>query len=123
MRDVKYKKWVLLLTISSMFFPSTAFGEERQTNDTNVGIGFREEQPAPADPSTPTPINDVLPLTMGKNYQTQADQPRYTSKGTLPQTGSQRQVVWLQFLGLGCIASCFWLFLFTRLREEEKENV
>lgn len=118
-RNVKYKKWIAIVAISSMFLPTAAFGEEVQSNETSVGIGFRTEQPSPIDPTPtdPEPINNVLPLTLGKDgYWTQA-----SGKGTLPQTGEKRQGWFLQLLGLSCLISCFWLFLFVRLKENEQE--
>lgn len=117
-RNVKHKKWIAIVAISSMFFPTAAFGEEVQSNETSVGIGFRTEQPAPADPTPhePEPINNVLPLTLGKQgYQAQG-------KGTLPQTGEKEQSLFLQMLGLSCLISCFWLFLFFRLKENEQDD-
>lgn len=130
MRDVKGKKLLLVVTISCVFFPTSVFGEEINAKETGIGIGFREEQPAPSpapspmpDDPDPTPINNVLPAALGQTrYQTQTTQQPAASQGTLPKTGEQRQVLFLQALGLACLTSCFWLFLFTRLREEEKEN-
>ncbi|EOH94186.1 LPXTG cell wall anchor domain-containing protein [Enterococcus pallens] len=120
--------FVWLTIILGLSFPITT-SAQTQEKGTNVGIGFRTEQPKPTPtpvqplPSEPVPINNVLPATIGQTrYYTQSDQPQTASKGTLPKTGEQRQVVFLQFIGLGCVASCFWLFLFTRLREEEQEN-
>ena len=134
-RNVKRKKLPLLVTISCVCFPTSVFGEEMQTKETGIGIGFRDEQPAPNPDPTPVPIPDdpmpydpapidnVLPIALGQTrYQAQAKQLPATSQGTLPKTGEQQQVVFLRVLGLACIASCFWLFLFTRLREEEQEN-
>ncbi|MGG5329579.1 LPXTG cell wall anchor domain-containing protein [Enterococcus sp. AZ163] len=117
--------FTILLGLS---FPSTT-SAQTQEKATSVGIGFRTEQPKPTPtrtdpkPSDPAPINNVLPTTLGQTrYYTQSDQPQTASKGTLPKTGEQRQAVFLRLIGLGCITSCFWLFLFTRLREEEQEN-
>lgn len=100
-----------------MFFPTTVFGEEVQSKETNIGIGFQAEQPAPDDPTPyePETVNNVLPLTLGKQgYQAQG-------KGTLPQTGEQQNGRLLQLLGLSCLISCFWLFLFIRLRGHEQD--
>nr|WP_242703939.1 LPXTG cell wall anchor domain-containing protein [Enterococcus sp. 669A] len=121
------------MTISCALFPTSVFGEDIESKETSVGIGFRDEQPAPSpDPSPtpnpndpapyePVPIDNVLPVTLGQTrYQTQPDQSQAASRGTLPKTGEQRQTVFLRAIGLACIASCFWLFLFTRLREEEE---
>lgn len=124
MKKRTYFVWLTILL--GLFFPMTT-SAQTQVKETSVGIGFRTEQPTPVPaepiPSEPIPVNNVLPATIGQTrYYTQSDQPQTASKGTLPKTGEQRQVAFLQFIGLGCIASCFWLFLFTRLREEEKEN-
>ena len=130
---MKRKKLLVLVTISCVFFPASVFGEEIQNKETSVGIGFRDEQPAPTPDPTPTPvdpspydpapIDNVVPVPLGQTrYQTQAKQLPATSQGTLPKTGEQRQTVFLRTIGLACIVSCFWLFLFTRLREEEQEN-
>nr|WP_242703855.1 cell wall protein [Enterococcus sp. 669A] len=113
----------------SLFFPTPVMAEEHSSKETKVGIGFIEETnppgPTPVDPAPyePSPSNNVLPLTLGQTrYQTQPNQAQATSRGTLPKTGEQRQVVLLQGIGLACIACCFWLFLFTRLREEEENG-
>lgn len=118
---------LVLLLLFHLLFPISACAEEVASNEFRVNIGFQEEpspsMPIPVEPapSEPAPVNNVLPLTLGQTKY-QADQPQAASRGTLPKTGEQRQAVFLRIIGLGCIASCFWLFLFTRLREEEKEN-
>ncbi|EOH93008.1 LPXTG cell wall anchor domain-containing protein [Enterococcus pallens] len=115
---MKQRTLVLLIAIFCVFFPTSVFGEELQKQETGVGIGFQTEQPAPADPTPyePEPVNNVLPLTLGKQgYQAQG-------KGTLPQTGEQQNGRFLQLLGLSCLISCFWLFLFIRLREHEQDH-
>ena len=122
---MKRKKLLVLVTISCVFFPASVFGEEIQNQETGIGIGFRDEQPVPIDPIPydPAPIDNVVPVPLGQTrYQSQAKQLPATSQGTLPKTGEQRQTVLLRTIGLTCIASCFWLFLFTRLREGEQEN-
>ena len=121
---MKPKRILLLVTIFCVFFPSSAFGEERQVSETSVGIGFVEESPGPIPeeptPNDPAPIDNVLPTTLNQTgYRAQDNQPKDVIRGTLPKTGEQRQKVLLQIIGLGCVVSCFWLFLFTRLREEE----
>lgn len=125
---MKQKKWVLFVVLLALFSPLSVSGEEQQQED-NVGIGFKDEQPAdpddpkvPADPEPipvpkdPTPINNVLPLTSGSGK----DYPSARS-GALPKTGEVRHAG-MQWMGLLCISSSFWLFLFTRLREEEDDE-
>jgi len=145
-RDVKRKKWLLLFSLLAVFSPLSVFGEER---DDQVGISFKAEQPVdpkepteptepkePAEPKDPTPydpdpspsdeprwitpFNNVLPLTLGsaRNYYAQESHKNLPKTGELHQAGMQ----WTGFL---CVACSFWLFLFTRLREEddnEQEN-
>lgn len=132
---MKRKKWLVLFLVIALFSPLSVFGEER---DDQVGISFKAEQPIdpkdpddpkdPSDPSVPqepnpdpkTPafIFDVPPLTLGsaKNYSLQA-----SSRKGLPKTGEIRQAG-MQWLGIGCVACSFWLFLFTRLKEEEDDG-
>lgn len=129
-RDVRYKKFFLLLILICLSSPTIALAES-YVNEVDIGIGFQIEQPAPnptpmpSEPirDEPVPVDNVLPATIGETrYQSQSNQPQATSRGTLPKTGEQRQVKLLQFLGLSCLISCFWLFLFTRLREEDEHE-
>lgn len=132
MRDVKRKKWLVLFSIIAFFSPLSAFGEETEDQ---IGIGFQEEQPVdpkdPVDPKEPVdpspmpyyeeprwvPFNNVLPYTLGsaRNYYARE------SRNSLPKTGELRQTG-MQWLGFFCVACSFWLFLFTRLKEEADEQ-
>lgn len=126
---MKRKKWLVLFSVIALFSPLSVFGEEL---DDQVGISFEAEQPVDPkdptdptdpklpnepdpDPKTPAPLVDVPPLTLGsaKNYFLQV-----SSRKSLPKTGETRQAG-MQWAGLICVASSFWLFLFTRLKEEE----
>ena len=125
MRDVKSKRILLIFTLLCIFFPTSAFGEE-QTKVTGVGIGFSEGQPGPQPdnptPNEPQPIDNVLPSALGqKSYYSQDTQLKDTFRGTLPKTGEQQKLL-VQLIGVVCVASCFWLFLYTRLREEEEHG-
>lgn len=108
MRSVKHKKGFFLLVIVSLFLPISAYASENQTGD--IGIGFAGNQPAPKEVPF-LPEENVLPLTSGyKSYPT-----RY---GTLPKTG-MIHTNWANRLGVLCLAVCFWLFLFFRIKDDE----
>lgn len=79
-----------------------------------VGIGFASKTQQPAD--TTAPIDNVLPLTSTKAGA--SEQLQTTQVKRLPQTGDQTAQR-LHRLGLLCLISVFWLFLFHQLREED----
>lgn len=134
---MKQKKWLILFSIVALFYPLSAFGEEREDQ---VGISFKEEQPVdpkePVEPKEPidpapkdpdplpyyeeprwvTPFNNVLPYTLGSARNYYARESR-----SLPKTGENRQTG-MQWTGFLCVACSFWLFLFTRLKEEEEDE-
>ena len=129
---MKRKKWLVLFSVLALFSPLSAFGEETEDQ---IGIGFQEEQPVdpkdPVDPKEPidptpmpyyeeprwVPFNNVLPYTLGsaRNYYARE------SRNSLPKTGELRHTG-MQWLGFFCVACSFWLFLFTRLKEEEDDD-
>lgn len=118
---MKRKKWLILLATVALFSPLSAFAEE--TVD-SIGIGFKEEQPSESDPkyvpmasenSKGNKINNVIPSTLG------SEKNGYVPTGSLPKTGEVLQTE-MRFTGFLCVACSFWLFLFTRLREEEDDE-
>lgn len=137
-RDVKRKKWLILLAAIALFSPLSAFAAD---TDDSIGIGFKEEQPTEPDPKEPDPkdptpkdpepiyvpiatgdskgntiiINNVIPLTLG------SEKNRSVRAKSFPKTGEVLQTE-MRFTGFLCVACSFWLFLFTRLREEEDDE-
>ena len=109
---MKRKKWLLLFSLLAVFSPLSVFGEER---DDQVGISFKAEQPVdpkeptePTEPKEPAEPKDPTPYDPDPSP---SDEPRWITP--------------LQGTGFLCVACSFWLFLFTRLREEddnEQEN-
>lgn len=111
---MKRKKGVLLLLLLSLLLPSVSAAQEQSVD---VGIGFSEGQaPRQPYPSVTTPINNVLPAT---STMRASESP--ISRGSLPKTG-EVQGIGLQFAGIVCLGICYWLFLFFRIKEEERDD-
>ena len=128
------KRKTILVFFSSivLLFPFSASAEEQD----RVGIGFKAAQTEISETeessdlvdleikeesvSSKKPLNsvmNVLPLTLGSKKNCSMG----TNKRALPKTGEAIQLS-LRMVGLLCISCSFWLFLFTRLKEEENNE-
>lgn len=107
-RDVKGRKnFILAIVCVSFAFPMQSLAVESQDE---IGIGFSQTVPQP----NPTPINKVNVIPLTSSYK--KTQPL---TAVLPKTGEQLNRNF-QLLGICCLLSSFWLFLFLRLKKEEE---